>query len=308
MQDRAGRDAGKDALGVDQLTHTTHGVAWTHAEARVDQALVVQLGHEALVEVAQAVDELAVARLGRDDADVGLVLAEEAPHAHQGARGAETCHEVRDLRQVGEDLRARAAVVRLGVGRVAVLVEHDPVGVLARDALGDADGLVRAPRSGRRDDLGAPHAQQLAALLGGVLRHDADHAVAPHLRDHRHRDARVAARGLQDRAARRQTPVGLGSLDHGQRRAVLDGSRGVLVLELGPQPHVRGRRQRRQTHQGCATDRRGQVREARHAGRGAGPWAARSAPPATAGRITTVELSDTSVARAPVKRMSSSST
>ena len=33
-------------------------------------------------------------------------------------------------------------LVREGVGLVAVLVEHDPVGMLLRDLLGDPDGLV----------------------------------------------------------------------------------------------------------------------------------------------------------------------
>ena len=69
---------------------------------------VVELGDEALVEVAQAVDELAVARLGGDDPDVGLVLAEEAADAHQRAGGAEAGDEVRDRRQVGEELGAGA--------------------------------------------------------------------------------------------------------------------------------------------------------------------------------------------------------
>ena len=107
---------------------------------------VVQLGDEALVEVAQAVDQLAVPRLGRDDPHLGLVLAEEPADAHQGAGGAEPGDEVGDRRQVGEQLGAGALVVREGVGLVAVLVEHHPVGVLGGDLLGDP----RPPRWSRR--------------------------------------------------------------------------------------------------------------------------------------------------------------
>ena len=58
-------------------------------EAGGQHRRVVQLGHEALVEVAQAVDELAVARLGRDDLDAGRALAQEAAGAHQRAGGAQ---------------------------------------------------------------------------------------------------------------------------------------------------------------------------------------------------------------------------
>src|SRR4051794_36552623 len=111
VQDRAGRDAGEDALVVEQLTDPPDGVPRPDREAGVDQRLVVQLRHEALVEVAQAVDELAVARLRRDDANRGLVLAEEPPRAHQRAGRPEARDEVRDRRQVGEDLPRGAVVV-----------------------------------------------------------------------------------------------------------------------------------------------------------------------------------------------------
>src|SRR5688500_6377986 len=78
VEDGAGGDAGEDALELEQLTHAAYGVARTDAEARVDQRGVVELGDEPLVEVAQAVDELAVAGLGGHDAYVGLGAAEVA--------------------------------------------------------------------------------------------------------------------------------------------------------------------------------------------------------------------------------------
>ena len=83
---------------LEQLAHPAHGVARADREARVDQRLVVQLRHEALVEVAQSVDQLAVARLGRDQRDLGGMLAEPAAGAHQRARRTEAGDEVRDRR------------------------------------------------------------------------------------------------------------------------------------------------------------------------------------------------------------------
>src|SRR5262245_52057392 len=101
VQDRAGRDSGEDALELEQLPDPTYGVTRAHREASVDQVGVVELGDEALVEVAQAVDELAVPRLGGDDPHPWLRGAEEAADAHQGAGGAEPRDEVGDARKVG---------------------------------------------------------------------------------------------------------------------------------------------------------------------------------------------------------------
>ena len=85
----------------------------------------------AVVEVAQPVDHLPRRRLDRPDLH-GLpeLLAQEAPDAEQGPRRPEPRHEVRDAGAVPQDLGSRPLVVRLGVGRVAVLVEEDPLRVL----------------------------------------------------------------------------------------------------------------------------------------------------------------------------------
>src|SRR4051794_7092538 len=95
VQDRAGRDAGEDALALHQLTGAMDGVLGPHGEAGVQQRGIVELGDEPLVDVAQPVDQLAVARLGGDDLDIGLVLPEVAGAPHQGARGAQAGDEVR---------------------------------------------------------------------------------------------------------------------------------------------------------------------------------------------------------------------
>src|SRR4051794_41543184 len=119
MEDRTGRDAGEDALQLEQLTDPAYGVARTDREARVDQLGVVQLGDEALVEVAQAVDQLAVARLGGDDPDLRLRLSEEPRDTHEGAGGAQAADEVSEAGQVREDLGAGSLLVGQGVRLVA---------------------------------------------------------------------------------------------------------------------------------------------------------------------------------------------
>ncbi|BFO21905.1 hypothetical protein SHKM778_82930 [Streptomyces sp. KM77-8] len=143
-------------LLLEEFAGAGDGVGGADGEAGGEDGGVVQLGDEALVEVAQAVDEVVVARFGGDDPDVGLVLAQIAADAHEGAGGAEAGHEVGDGRQVGEDLGAGGRVVGAGVVRVAVLVEHDPVGVLGGEFLGDAYGGVGAA-GGRGGMISAPH-------------------------------------------------------------------------------------------------------------------------------------------------------
>ena len=204
VQDRAGRDAGEDALALDQLAGAADGVVRADREPGVEQRRVVELGDEALVDVAQAVDQLAVARLGGDDLD-----ARACARAGSGATPISVPvvprpgDEVGDRRQVGEDLRAGAVVVRLRRSPGCRTGRASPSpSCSAASSLATAHGLVRAAGGRRGDDLRAVHLQQLAPLDRGVLRHHADQPVAALPGDHRQRDAGVAAGRLEDRGAR----------------------------------------------------------------------------------------------------------
>ena len=130
---------------------------------------------------------------------------------------------------------------------------------VARVALGQLErephGAVRALARGREDDLRAVELEQLHALRRCVLRHDAGERVALELGDHRERDAGVAARRLEQLAARLELAGGLGRLDHRHRDAILDRARRVLALELRVEPHAAVRREPRQLDERRRSDR-----------------------------------------------------
>src|SRR5690349_3349331 len=84
VQGRAGGDAREDALLLEEFTGAGDRVGGADREAAGEDGGVVELGDEALVEVAQTVDEVVVARFGGDDPDVRLVLAQVAADAHEG--------------------------------------------------------------------------------------------------------------------------------------------------------------------------------------------------------------------------------
>ena len=194
--------------------------------------------HEIGVDVVRLREDRAL-RVGAHDEEVGLVLPEEACGARDRAAGADREHDRVEL-AAGRlpDLGPRRLVVRLRVRLVGVLVRLER----ARDLLGQAVGdrvvaLRRLGRHGGRadDDLGAVAAQQRALLLGDLVRHHEDAAVALDGRGDREAHAGVPARRLDDRPARAQLPLALGRLDHADPDAVLHAPARVHVLELGEQ-------------------------------------------------------------------------
>ena len=112
---------------------------------RVEQRRIEDLGDEPLVERAQALDLLAGKRLGCDDPDARLVLAQVPRDAHQRPARPEAGDEDVDLGAVGEDLGAGRLLVGPRVRLVAVLVRHDEPLVLRDEVLGQR----RSRRSSR---------------------------------------------------------------------------------------------------------------------------------------------------------------
>ena len=70
-------------------------------------------------------------------------------------------------------------------------------------------------------------------VFGDLVGDDEDAAVSALLRDQGETDAGVAARGLDDRAARAQQAFAFGGVDDVGRDAVLRRAAGIEVLDLG---------------------------------------------------------------------------
>ncbi len=157
-------------------------------------------------------------RVGSDDAHAPAVrlravrrdLLEVPAGARDRAAGADPGDEVRHAAVgVGPDLGARGLVVRRRAVRVRVLVRLPRARDLADQPVGDRVVGVRVVggHSGRRhDDARAVRAQHVALVLAHLVGADEDAVVPLALRDEREADARVARRGLHDRAARRSSP------------------------------------------------------------------------------------------------------
>ena len=173
----------------------------------------------------------------------GVLLLEVAGRAGERAARAGAGHEVGDATsRLLPDLRAGGLGVRQRVVRVRVLVRPERV-ALAGEPLGDlvvARRIVGRHRHRAHDDLGAVGLQQRHLLGRHLVGHD-EHAAVPALGGHDgEADARVAAGGFDDRAARLQQTVALGGEDHLERRTVLRRAARVGGLHLHRQ-HSRQR-------------------------------------------------------------------
>ena len=167
----AARAAGEDALGHRQPARGEEGVAVGDRHVAVDDRRVEGLGPEVL---ADALDQVRLdlrrrvdraERVGADDLEVRVALLEVAPGARDRPAGADADHEVGDaatalLPQLGPG----GEVVRLRVGRVAVLVGLEGAGDLLGQALGHPVVGLRRLRAARRS---APRRPRRRRRAGG---------------------------------------------------------------------------------------------------------------------------------------------
>src|SRR6478736_6132572 len=163
------------------------------------------------------------------------------------------------------DLLGGGLAVDLGVGLVGELAREHPA-TLGGDLVGLGDRSLHAGGRVGQDELGAEGPQQRAALLAHRLRHRQDDLVAAGCADHGERDAGVAGRRLDDRAARLELAARLGRVDDGDPDAVLDGVGGVVELELGGNGRRRSIRDLVEAHERRVADQLGHVVVDRHCG------------------------------------------
>src|SRR5215204_4160267 len=231
----AGRDADEDPiLSRHPLDHLV-GVLGPHRQVSVGYRRVVNRGHDGALHVLHAL-ETVEGRIGfeRDGLYPRVVLLETLRRADEGAASAEPGDEVRDL-AVGllPDLGRRRLVVRVGVGRVGVLVGIEvALGGLGVEPPRLTDGPVRAVTRVGQDEVHSVGAQDLLALLTGVPRHTESYPVAERGPDPSIRYPRVPARRIEYGLLGRQRARLLAVPDHPQRGPVLHRSAGVAPLRL----------------------------------------------------------------------------
>ena len=141
---------------------------------------------------------------------------------------------VHPVREVGGDLLGGGADVDVDVSRVLELLRDPGARRLRLQLLGPGDGALHALLARGQVEAGAVGLHQVAAFDRHAFRHDQDQLVALHRGHHGQADAGVARGRLNDGATGLQVAIRFGSLDHGQRDAVLDGAAGVRAFGLDP--------------------------------------------------------------------------
>ncbi len=119
-----------------------------------------------------------------------------------------------------------------GVRRVDELPWDKGVGDLLGKLLGLGDGALHALGAFGKHQLRAVGFHQLSAFDAHGLGHNNDNAVAAGRRNGSKADAGVAGGGLDKYRARLQQALRLRVVNHGLGDAVLDGTRGVKILQF----------------------------------------------------------------------------
>ena len=236
-----GRVAHQDAL---DLGHPAGGEEALLVADRDDVVVEVRVPRGREEVLADALHEVRAPRparehralgVGGDDLDGRVLGLQVAGDPGDRAARAGPGDEVGDAPgRLGPQLGPGGLLVGQRVGRVGVLVGPERV-ALGRQALGDRVVALRVlGGDGDRahDDLGPVGLEQRDLLRSDLVGHHEHAAVAALGSDDGEADPGVAARRLDDRAARLQQPVALGRQDHLQRRAVLGRAAGVRGLHL----------------------------------------------------------------------------
>ncbi len=183
---------------------------------------------------------MAQERLYSHHLDVRIEPLQALVEAHEGAGGAHGRHHHGDLAfGLLPDFPA-GGLMGMGIDGVVELVRQK---ILVRMFPGHPvdlfDGSVGSQVGWGQQEFG-PHALEDAfALQAGGLGHGQEQAIALDGAHHGQTDAGVAAGGFDDGLLRGQLAGGFRGLDHGQGRAVLDGTAGIEIFQLDVDLHLR---------------------------------------------------------------------
>ena len=248
MGRHAARAPHQQSLGAGESAGHGDGVGVAHHHHLVDHLPVQGLRPEVLADTLDQILTHVVFGLGGEDRalrvdpnhpDLGVLALEIASRPADRAAGADPGHQDAHP-SVGllPDLGAGGLLVRLGVGRVGVLV-----GVIGAVDLGGEPashsvvgvGMVGA-EIGRGDvDLHPVGPEQRALLFAHLVGDGADHPVAPHRADDGETDPGVPAGWLDDGSPRPEQPETLGAVDHRYRDPLFDRTSDGGHLHLGHQ-------------------------------------------------------------------------
>ena len=129
------------------------------------------------------------------------------------------------------DFRGGILVVRARVIRIGELIEHLALPGSAH-FLGDIARLEHALFFADQNDFGAIGAHGRKPFLAQIIRHNQDHAITAHGRDHRQRYAGIAAGGFDQHVPGGDFAARLGMRNHAECRPVLDRAGRVISLQF----------------------------------------------------------------------------
>src|SRR5580704_6272775 len=137
------------------------------------------------------------------------------------------------------DLICGGAVMRLPVRRIAVLIRVEILFRVGRNNLmHPPDGPVRSFVTRSDDQLSAQSSEDPFALVGRAVRQAKFHRIAKRSPNRGVGDSRIAAGGIDDGLAEAQCAAILTSLNHAQRRPILDRASRIEPLGLGVEFHI----------------------------------------------------------------------
>mmetsp|Transcript_25502 Transcript_25502/g.61311 ORF Transcript_25502/g.61311 Transcript_25502/m.61311 type:complete len:205 (-) Transcript_25502:177-791(-) len=163
-----------------------------------------------------------------------ILFDEVFANTGSGAPCTDACYEIVNiLARLFPNLRPRGLIVYFRIRFVIKLIHEEKIIPLRNEVLGVLLQTGHTPRGRGKMYVRPEHAtDDVTFLERRKLGHDDNALVSLRSADHGDSDAGVPASVLDDGHSRLEGSPSLGVLEHGLRDSILDGSAGVLHLEL----------------------------------------------------------------------------